>query len=136
MGETRRVIVDGEEFEVDVEREGDAWRVLVGGKEYSIQVDGGAHSETGRGSAGRSRGRKRSGTISSPIPGKVVTMHVAVGDQVEEGEVLLILEAMKMQNEIQAPIQGTVSEVNCESGDSVEANVPLVIIEPPEESQS
>ena len=136
MGEKRRVTVDGEEFEVEVEREGDAWRVLVGGKEYSIQVDGGTHSETGRGSAGRSSGRKRSGTISSPIPGKVVTMHVAVGDQVEEGEVLLILEAMKMQNEIQAPIQGTVSEVNCESGDSVEANVPLVIIAPPEESQS
>ena len=136
MGEKRRVTVDGEEFEVEVEREGDGLRVLGGGKEYSIQVDGGTHSETGRGSAGRSRGRKRSGTISSPIPGKVVTMHVAVGDQVEEGEVLLILEAMKMQNEIQAPIQGTVSEVNCESGDSVEANVPLVIIEPPEESQS
>ena len=136
MGEKRRVTVDGDKFEVEVEREGDAWRVLVGGKEYSIQVDGGAHSETGRGSAGRSRGRKRSGTISSPIPGKEVTLHVAVGDQVEEGEVLLILEAMKMQNEIQAPIQGTVSEVNCESGDSVEANVPLVIIEPPEESQS
>ena len=34
MGEKRRVTVDGEEFEVDVEREGDAWRVLVGGKEY------------------------------------------------------------------------------------------------------
>ena len=136
MGEKRKVTVDGEEFEVEVEREGDAWRVLVGGKEYSIQVDGGAHSEAGRGSTERSRRRKRSGTISSPIPGKVVTIHVAVGDQVEEGEVLLILEAMKMQNEIQAPIQGTVSEVNCESGDSVEANAPLVIIEPPEESQS
>ena len=136
MGEKRRVTVDGEEFEVEVEREGDAWRVLVGGKEYSIQVDGGAHSETGRGSAGRSRGRKRSGTIASPIPGKVVTMHVAVGAQVEEGEVLLLLEAMKMQNEIQSPIQGPVSQVKCESGDSVEANVPLVIIEPPEESQS
>ena len=136
MGEKRRVTVDGEEFEVDVEREGDAWRVLVGGREYSIQVDGGSPGEAGRGSTERSRRRKRSGAISSPIPGKVVTMHVTVGDQVVEGEVLLILEAMKMQNEIQAPIQGTVSEVNCESGDSVEANAPLVIIEPPEESQS
>jgi len=45
---------------------------------------------------------------------------------------MIILEAMKMQNEIQAPLSGTVTEVNCESGESVEANVPLVVIEPPE----
>jgi biotin carboxyl carrier protein len=63
-----------------------------------------------------------------------VSLHAAVGDRVKEGDVLLILEAMKMQNEIQAPIPGAVSEVNCESGDSVEANVPLVIIEPFDES--
>ena len=132
MGEKRKGTGEGEEFEVDVEREGDTGRVLVGGKEYSIQVDGGGHSGADRGSAGRSRRRKRSGTISSPIPGKVVTMHVAIGDQVEEGEVLLILEAMKMQNEIQAPIQETVSENNCESGDSVEDNGPLVSIDPHE----
>ncbi len=134
MCEKRKVTVDGEEFEVDVEREGDAWNVRVGGREFLIQVEGGGSSEITRGSTGRSRRRNLSGTISSSIPGKVVSLHVAKGDRVKEGDVLLILEAMKMQNEIQAPIQGTVSEVNCESGDSVEANVPLVIIEPFDES--
>ena len=136
MGEKRNVTVDGEEFEVDVERDGDAWKVQVGGREFSIQVDRGGPSEVTRGSTGRSRRRKLSGTISSSIPGKVVSLHVAKGDRVKEGEVLLILEAMKMQNEIQAPISGTVGEVNCESGDSVGANVPLVIIEPSDDSAS
>ena len=134
MGEKRKVTVDGEEFEVDVERNGDSWIVRVGGRKFSIGVDGGVPSGVARRSTSRGRRRNRSGTISSSIPGKVVSLHVAVGDRVDDGEVLLVLEAMKMQNEIQAPISGTVTEVNCESGDSVEANVPLVIIEPLEES--
>ena len=134
MGEKRKVPVDGEEFEVDVERDGDAWIVRVGGREFTIEVDGGVPNEIARRLTGQGRRRNRSGTISSSIPGKVVSLHVAVGDRVDDGEVLLVLEAMKMQNEIQAPISGTVTEVNCESGDSVEANVPLVIIEPLEES--
>ena len=108
--------------------------VRVDGREFSIEVDGGVPSEIARRSTGRGRRRNRSGTISSSIPGKVVSLHAAVGDRVGDGEALLVLEAMKMQNEIQAPISGTVTEVNCESGDSVEANVPLVIIEPLEES--
>ena len=134
MSEKRKVTVDGEEFEVDIERDGETWKVRVGGREFSIQVDSGVPGEVTRRSTGRGRRKNRSGTISSSIPGKVVSLHATVGDRVKEGEVLLILEAMKMQNEIQAPIQGTVSEVNCESGDSVEANVPLVIIEPFDES--
>ena len=134
MSEKRKVTVDGEEFEVDIERDGETWKVRVGGREFSIQVDSRVPGEMTRRSTGRGKRRNRSGTISSSIPGKVVSLHTAVGDRVEEGEVLLILEAMKMQNEIQAPIPGTVSEVNCESGDSVEANVPLVVIEPFDES--
>ena len=134
MGKKRKVTVDGGEFEVVVEKDGDAWIVRVGGREFSIKVDGGVPSGSARRSTGRGRRRNRSGTISSSIPGKVVSLHVAIGDRVGDGDVLLVLEAMKMQNEIQAPISGTVTEVNCESGDSVEANIPLVIIEPLEGS--
>ena len=53
-----------------------------------------------------------------------------VGQEVEEGQVILILEAMKMQNEISSGIDGTVAEVNVSEGDSVEANFLLARIEP------
>lgn len=132
MGEKRKVTVDGEEFEVDLERDGDAWNVEVGGRSFSIRISGESLSGPSRRSASGGRKKKRSGIISSTIPGKVVSLDISVGDEVEEGDVLMILEAMKMQNEIQAPLSGKVVEVNCESGDSVEANTPLVVIEPPE----
>ena len=82
-----------------------------------------------RASGGKS---KKSGKVSANIPGKVVTVEVSVGDVVEEGQVVMILEAMKMQNEIQAPVAGTVTEIHCEEGQSIEANVPLLVITPPE----
>ena len=132
MGEKRKVTVDGEEFEVDLERDGDVWNVEVGGRSFSIRVAGESLSGHSRRSASGGSRKKRSGIISSTIPGKVVSLDISVGDEVEEGDVLMILEAMKMQNEIQAPLSGRVAEVNCESGDSVEANTPLVVIEPPE----
>ena len=132
MGEKRKVTVDGEEFEVDLERDGDGWNVEVGGRSFSIRVAGESLSGPSRRSASGGSRKKRSGIISSTIPGKVVSLDISVGDEVEEGDVLMILEAMKMQNEIQAPLSGRVAEVNCESGDSVEANTPLVVIEPPE----
>ena len=132
MGEKRKVTVDGEEFEVDLERDGDVWNVEVGGRSFSIRISGESLSGPSRRSASGGSKKKRSGIISSTIPGKVVSLDISVGDEVEEGDVLMILEAMKMQNEIQAPLSGKVVEVNCESGDSVEANTPLVVIEPPE----
>jgi biotin carboxyl carrier protein len=60
----------------------------------------------------------------------VVTVEVEEGQEVSEGQVILILEAMKMQNEIQAPVSGTVVSVQCSEGEAIEANVPLVVIEP------
>ena len=120
MGEVRKVIIDGE---------GETYRATIEGQTFQFQIPdskGGAPRK--RGSGG---GRKRSGTVSASMPGKVVTVEVGVGDSVNEGDTILILEAMKMQNEVAAPISGTVTEVHCEDGMNVEANVPLVVIEPP-----
>ena len=126
----RNVTVDGETFEVELEKEEDGWKVSIDDSQFKIQVEQEKFLAPKRESRSRSSSA-RSGTISSPIPGKVVSMHISVGDRVEEGSVLMILEAMKMQNEVAAPISGTVTEVHCEDGLNVEANVPLVVIEPP-----
>ena len=128
MGQVRKVIIDGEEFEVDVEIDGESYRATIEGQTFEFQIPeskGGAPRKRGGGG-----GRKRSGTVSASMPGKVVTVEVSVGESVEEGQTVLILEAMKMQNEVAAPITGTVSAVHCEDGMNVEANVPLIVIEP------
>ena len=130
MSETRKVIVDGEEFEVELEQDGEMWKATVEGKTFEIQVpDAGPAPKQRRSAGGKS---KKSGKVTANIPGKVVTVEVTVGQEVEEGQVVMILEAMKMQNEIQAPVSGTVTDIHCEEGQSIEANVPLLVITPPE----
>tara|TARA_B100000902_G_C26714531_1_gene623543 strand:+ start:94 stop:495 length:402 start_codon:yes stop_codon:yes gene_type:complete len=133
MTETRKVIVDGTEFEVVLDGEGTSWSATVEGKTFQIEIPDAAPVAKKKRSGGGKK--KKSGTVSANIPGKVVTVEVKQGDEVVEGQVILILEAMKMQNEIQAPVTGTVTSVNCEEGQAIEANIPLVIIEPVAEAE-
>lgn len=128
MAEKRKVIVDGVEFEVEIDGEGPNFTATVEGKSFQIEIpDAAPVAKKKRGGSGK---KKKGGTVSANIPGKVVTVEVEEGQRVEEGQVILILEAMKMQNEIQAPVSGTVSKVHCSEGEAIEANVPLVVIEP------
>ncbi|MDF2944954.1 MAG: hypothetical protein K0S01_3812 [Herbinix sp.] len=59
--------------------------------------------------------------VSSPMPGKIVAVKAAVGQAVKKGDVILVLEAMKMENEIVAPQDGTVASINVSAGQTVEA---------------
>ncbi|NPA53392.1 MAG: sodium-extruding oxaloacetate decarboxylase subunit alpha [Aquificae bacterium] len=70
------------------------------------------------------------GDISSPMPGKVVSVKVSPGDKVKKGDVLLIVEAMKMENEIHSPVNGTVEEVYVREGDQVNPDECLIRIMP------
>ena len=136
MSEKRKVTVDGEEFEVILEKKGENWDVEIEGFNFSIKIDQGNSTNS---SKKRKRGgskRKLSGKISSSIPGKIVSLNVKLGDIVKQGQVVMILEAMKMQNEIQAPLSGEIIEINCLSGESIEANMPLVVIEPKDISKN
>jgi biotin carboxyl carrier protein len=68
-------------------------------------------------------------TVRAPIPGRVVRLLVKAGDQVAAGKGLVVLEAMKMENELRAPRDGVIKSVGCAEGAAVEAGQTLVVIE-------
>ena len=129
MTEKRTVKVNGEELVVEINLNDDgSYEATVEGQTFIIEVPNAQAAPRARRGGGTKK--KKSGSVSASIPGKGVTVEVKEGDVVKEGQVILILEAMKMQNEIQAPVDGTVINVACEEGQAIEANVPLVVIEP------
>ena len=69
-----------------------------------------------------------SATISAPMPGKVLEVKVKAGDAVKSGDVLMILEAMKMQNEIMAPADGTISDVRISAGQTVGTGDVMIVM--------
>ena len=66
--------------------------------------------------------------IESPMPGTILSLKVAEGDTVSSGDVLLVLEAMKMENEIASDVDGVVKAINVKNGDSVDSGEVLVVI--------
>ena len=68
--------------------------------------------------------------VSTSMPGKVVALLVSEGDAVEEGQGVIVVEAMKMENELRAAVSGTVASIVVAAGDTVEGGSPLIIIEP------
>lgn len=66
--------------------------------------------------------------ITSPMPGNILSVNVAAGDAVKKGQVLMILEAMKMENEIMSPIDGTIVSIHTAKGATVESGALLCVI--------
>ena len=136
MTETYDFEIDGKEFSVTIDDKGNGELLAtVSGTQYVVKLPEGSNNTPPtprRRSSGRGA-KNKSGIVSTSIPGKIVTIDVSTGETVKEGQVILILEAMKMQNEVTAPLSGKISEINCSEGDNVEANMALVVIEPESE---
>jgi len=100
------VEVDGERYEIRVEEE----------TRYIIRTRGGKAAAGGQ-------------VLTAPMPGKVVLIEVAVGQAVEPGDGLIILEAMKMENEFRAAVRGRVKEIRVQVGQAVNPGDTLVVLE-------
>ena len=66
--------------------------------------------------------------VESPMPGTILDVRVKVGDSVKQGDVVMILEAMKMENEILAPCDGTIADVRVQKSSTVDSGALLVVI--------
>ena len=117
-------------------REGGVGRAVgvhVDGDEASVQVDG--HGLRARVIDPRRRGFGDAtgaveGTVRTPMPGIIVRIPVSVGAEVAEGDVLVVVEAMKMENEYRAAADGVVAAIHVTTGQSVDANAVLVTLGP------
>ena len=128
LSEKRKVTVNGVEYEVEIQLDDGKWEVSIDGNLYEVEIDQASKRGQRKKRDSSTGGRPSSGLISSAIPGKIVSVLVSEGDKVDSGSVVIVLEAMKMQNEIKAGIDGKVEKIMCEPGERIEANVPLMEI--------
>jgi biotin carboxyl carrier protein len=119
------LLMGGKSYEVRVVRGGQASTVVAGGCRFSVEVRDPRNATRGsRGALGAGRQK-----ITAPMPGKVIRVLVSKGDVVEPGQGLVVVEAMKMQNEMKASHAGHVTEVRVHDGDTVGAGETLVVLE-------
>ena len=119
-----RITVNGTTYDVAVE-EADGSAVSAAPVPKAAAPAPKAAAPAPKPAAPAASGSAGSVVVAAPMPGKILGVKVDSGKAVKKGEVLLILEAMKMENEIVAPQDGTVASINCNEGQQVEAGALL-----------
>ena len=121
------MLVDGTSYPVEFEEHGDEVGVLVREQVNRVDVADERRLRLRAGSTGFTAEGKQ--VINAPMPGKVVKVLVKLGDEVKEGQGLVVVEAMKMENELKSPKAGKVVELLAKEGIAVENNARLVVVE-------
>lgn len=124
------LLVNGKAFTVYFAEADGKKYFSIGGEQFCIEE---AQSEVSMASGADATAVDEAPVAASPMPGKVVKILVREGDEVEQGQGLVIVEAMKMENEIKSPVKGKVCKVNFKSGDLVDAAQPIIELDPEKE---
>lgn len=151
MSQRYTVTYRGTEYELEIERQGNELFISHANGRYSVRVseergalpdagtgasDAGPLGASGAGPAASAAGPAASAVsplaasdaIGAPMTGVVKTIHVGVGDSVQSGQLVVTMEAMKMDIQVNAAAAGTVATVTVAAGDSVQQNAPLMIL--------
>jgi biotin carboxyl carrier protein len=113
------LLVDGQSYDAHVYADENVWQVLFHGAMYSAVVEDEREKRL-RAALGGGVAEHEEYHLKAPMPGLVVAVPVGEGQTIQKGEVLLILESMKMQNELKSPRAGTVARLRVKPGDRVE----------------
>jgi biotin carboxyl carrier protein len=122
------IIEDGKQFEAIVDERGEhGFDVLVGGRLFHLRAEDERRKLLTATAHAVAAGPQ---IVAAEMPGKIVKVNVAVGDPVTEGKGIVVVEAMKMENEIRSPIDGVIKEIGVAEGDTVETGAVLFVVEP------
>jgi len=121
------LIIDGKSYEAYVYPGDDDFQVLLKGHSFSVKVEDEREKRL-RAAGGSTVSASSDFHLKSPMPGMVVALPVSEGQTVTKGQVLVILESMKMQNELKSPRDGTLSRVKVKPGDRVEQRQTLLSV--------
>jgi biotin carboxyl carrier protein len=113
------LILDGKSYESYVYPGDEGWQVLLRGRQFQVKVEDEREKRL-RAAAGGGVAEGGEFHLKAPMPGLVVAIPVSEGQEVKKGQVLVILESMKMQNELKSPHDGTISHIKVKAGESVE----------------
>jgi biotin carboxyl carrier protein len=121
------LLLDSHSFESFIDEAEEGWRVLLRGDLYDVTVVDERAARLAK-SAGGVAAQSGDYHLKAPMPGAIVSVTVAEGQAVKKGDILVILESMKMQNELKSPREGLVTRIKAKSGDNVEQGQILVTV--------
>jgi len=119
------ILMDGRSYEARVEERPEGLVVVIDGRRFEVEVRDPRRRSAQRGKHGGAGPQQ----VTSPMPGRVVRLLVAQGDEVIAGQGLVVVEAMKMQNELKAPRNGRVLTLTAREGATIAAGEVLAVIE-------
>lgn len=121
------LILDGKSFESFVYESDDEWQVLLRGRQYQVKVEDEREKRL-KAAAGGGVAEGGEFHLKAPMPGLVVAIPVSEGQEIQKGQVLVILESMKMQNELKAPRDGVIQRIKVKAGETVEQKQTLLSV--------
>ncbi len=122
------LILDGRSYESFVYQGEEDWDVLLRGRQYQVKVEDEREKRL-KAAAGGGVAEGGEFHLKAPMPGLVVAILVEEGQPVKKGQVMLILESMKMQNELKAPRDGTIGRIRVKAGESVEQKQAMLSVQ-------
>jgi len=120
------LLINGRSYQVDIHSDKDLHEVLIEGRHFAFELFDERKSLLKRSAAIGAEGVQE---IKTSMPGKIVKILVAEGEEVQQGQGLVVVEAMKMENEIKSPKAGVVKKVGVKEGEAVEAGALLIVVE-------